>query len=111
MLRCFREYPDIIGAYTTRGRNTIPLCEALIESGRKDEIFTVGSDLFPESEQMLNDGVLKAIVYKNPYQKGYLGFNILFEYLIKGLKPRGTAISVPISIIMRNNVLFFKEFI
>lgn len=111
MLRCFQEDPAIIGAYSTRARNTIPLCEALIESGRKDEIIAVGSDLFPESAQMLNDGVLKAIVYKNPYQKGYVGFNTLFEYLIKGVKPKGEAISVQISIIMQNNIQFFKEFI
>lgn len=111
MLRYFQEDPCIIGAYSTRARNTIPLCEALIASGRKEEIFAVGSDLFTESEQMLNDGVLQAIVYKNPYQKGYMGFNTLFEYLIKGNVPKSEAISVQISIILKNNIKFFKEFI
>ncbi len=111
MLQCFLEDPDIIGAYSTRARNTIPLCEALLRSGRRDEIFAVGSDLFQESADMLSSGVLKAIVYKNSYQKGYLGFKTLFEYLIKGIAPKDEAISVPISIILQNNIKFFKEFI
>lgn len=111
MLQCFLEDPDIIGAYSTRARNTIPLCEALLRTGRRDEIFAVGSDLFQESADMLSSGVLKAIVYKNPYQKGYLGFKTLFEYLIKGISPKDEAISVPISIILQNNIKFFKEFI
>ena len=66
MLACFREDESIIGAYSVRARNTIPLCEAAIASGRIQELFLVGSDLFPESAQMLSDGILKAIVYKGP---------------------------------------------
>ncbi|MCC8127283.1 MAG: substrate-binding domain-containing protein [Clostridiales bacterium] len=111
MLQYLREDPDIIGAYSTRARDTIPLCKALTGSGRENEVFAVGSDLFPESAQMLSDGILKAIIYKNPYQKGYLGFNILFEELIKGAAPKAEAVSVPISIILQNNIQFFKEFI
>lgn len=111
MLECFKNDNNIIGAYSTRARNTIPMCEALIDSGRTNEIFAVGSDLFPESKDMLNSGILKAIVYKNPYQKGYLGFKVLFEHLIKGIEPKNEAAFVPISIIMKNNIKFFNEFI
>lgn len=111
MMELFSERKDIIGAYSVRARNTIPLCQAAIRSGRQEELFLVGSDLFPESAQMLKDGVLKAIVYKNPYEKGYIGYKTLFEYLIKGIEPRGTAISVQISIILQSNLDFFKEYI
>lgn len=111
MLRCIQEDDSIIGAYSTRARSTIPMCEAVIEAELKDKIFAVGSDLFPESVEMLSQGVLRAIVYKNPYEKGYRAFNVLFEYLIKGIVPRSEEISVPISIILQNNIKFFKEFI
>ena len=94
-----------------RARNTIPMCEAAIQSGRLEELFLVGSDLFQESAKMLNDGILKAIVYKGPYQKGYMGYKTLFGYLIKGTPPKGDAISVPISIILQNNIKFYEEFI
>ena len=82
-----------------------------MDSGRINELFLVGSDLFPESAQMLSDGILKAIVYKGPYQKGYQGYKTLFEYLIKGIPPKGEAISVPIAIILQNNIKFYEEFI
>lgn len=111
MLQCFASDRTIIGAYSVRARNTIPLCKAAIQSGRLEELFLVGSDLFPESGQMLNDGILKAIVYKGPYQKGYLGYKTLFEFLIKGIPPKGEAVSVPISIILQNNIKFYEEFI
>lgn len=111
ILKCFQEDKDIIGAYSVRARNTIPLCEAAIRSGRLEELFLVGSDLFQESAKMLNDGILKAIVYKGPYQKGYMGYKALFGYLIKGIRPKGDAISVPISIILQNNIKFYEEFI
>ncbi|RRD93769.1 LacI family DNA-binding transcriptional regulator [Clostridiales bacterium COT073_COT-073] len=111
LLKCLHEDHSIIAAYTARARITIPLCQAVIDSGRKEDIFTVGSDLFPESAQMLRDGILKAIVYKNPYEKGYLGYLTLFEYLIKGKAPKGDAISVNISIILQNNIRFFEEYI
>lgn len=111
MLQCLLKDNNIIGAYSTRARSTIPMCEAVIEAGLKDKIFSVGSDLFPESVEMLNQGVLRAIVYKNPYEKGFRAFNVLFEYLIKGIEPRSEEIIVPISIILQNNIRFFKEFI
>ncbi|MCI8297307.1 MAG: substrate-binding domain-containing protein [Lachnospiraceae bacterium] len=107
----FTQREDIIGAYSVRARNTIPLCQAAIRSGKLERLFLVGSDLFPESAQMLKDGVLKAIVYKNPYEKGFQGYRALFEYLLKGTVPKDEAISVQISIILQSNLNFFKEYI
>ena len=44
-------------------------------------------------------------------EEGYQGYKTLFEYLIKGIPPKGEAISVPISIILQNNIKFYEEFI
>lgn len=102
---------DIIAAYSVRARNTIPLCEAVMETGRRNQVFLVGSDLFPESAQMLKQGVLKAIVYKNPYQKGCRALEILFEHLIKGISPQRDMAYVPITLILQSNMIFYKDFI
>ena len=111
MVKGLQEIPDIIGAYSMRAKNTMPMCHALCQTGRQAEVFAVGSDIFPESAQMLRDGVLKAIVYKAPYEKGYKGFKALFECLIKGEAPETEAVSVQISIIMQSNMQFFEGFI
>ncbi len=70
MLACLREDKSIIGAYSVRARNTIPLCEAAMDSGRINELFLVGSDLFPESAQMLSDGILKQLSIKGRIRRG-----------------------------------------
>ena len=70
-----------------------------------------GSDLFDESADMLRRGVLKAIIYKNPYQKGYEAIKTLSEVLVKDQTPKAESITVPISVILRNNLMFFEEFI
>ena len=102
---------DIIAAYSVRAKNSIPLCKAVMDAGKEEDIITIGSDLFVETEKMLKDGVLSAVIYKNPYQKGFQSFKVLFEAVIKGMTPREQMIYVPISIILRSNLRFFKEFI
>lgn len=106
-----REHPEIVAGYSVRARNTIPLCRAAEESGRLGQLCLLGSDLFPESAEMLRRGVLRGIVYKNPYQKGYLAVKALFESLIKGRAPKSSAIHVTISVILRSNLVFFEEFL
>lgn len=102
---------DIIAAYSVRAKNSIPLCRAVLDTKMEKKIITIGSDLFKETEQMLKDQVLSAVIYKNPYQKGYQAFKILFDSVIKGVHPKEETVSVPISVILRSNLRFFKEFL
>ncbi|MGN0987458.1 MAG: LacI family DNA-binding transcriptional regulator [Otoolea sp.] len=109
--KLIQENDDIIAAYSVRAKNSIPLCNAVRDAGKANEIIIVGSDLFAESEKLLNQGILSAVIYKNPYQKGYLAFKILFDAVIKGIIPNEETVYVPFSIILRSNLRFFKEFI
>ena len=111
LAQALRADQTIVAAYSVRAGNTLPLCQAIRACPRGQMIFAVGSDLFPESAQMLRQGVLKSIIYKNPYEKGYLGYFTLFEHLIKGKAPKSGAIRVNISIILQNNLRFFEEYI
>ena len=76
----------------------------------KRRLTLLGSDLFPESADMLRRGVLMGIVYKNPYEKGYRGLKSLVEGLLSEASIQKEKISVPISIILRNNLVFYEEF-
>ena len=107
----YMEDPSVIAAYSVRARNTIPLCEAALTVEAKRKLLVIGSDLFARSADMLRRGVLKGIIYKNPYQKGYLGLKVLVEALLRDQQPKDTKITVPISVIMRNNLVFFEEFL
>ncbi len=101
------ENDDIIAAYSVRAKNNIPLCKAVCEEDAKN-IIIVGSDLFAESESLLKDGTLSAVIYKNPYQKGYTAFKILFDSIVKGVQSKEDLIYVPIGIILRSNLRFIK---
>jgi LacI family transcriptional regulator len=101
---------DVVAFYAVTARETLPLCQAVIDTGNAGKIRGMGSDLFPESARMLKDNVVQALLYKNPYEKAYKGLKILCEALIKKEKPKSSCATVPIAIIMKNNLPFFQEF-
>lgn len=105
----YMEDPSVIAAYSVRARNTIALCEAALALEAKRKLLVLGSDLFLKSADMLRRGVLKGIIYKNPYQKGYLGLKVLLDSLIKDAPPKEENMTVQISVIMRSNLVFFED--
>ena len=104
-----RERDDIAAVYAVTSRETIPLARAVLDSGRRDRVKAIGSDLFSESAWYLRAGLLQGIIDKNAYEKGIRGFSVLLSYLIKKTPPPSEKILVPISIIMQNNLTFFQE--
>lgn len=110
-LRLLEKYSDIVGFYSVTARSTLPLCHAVKASGLGGELRGVGSDLFPESAQLLRDNVVQALIYKNAFDKGMLGFRILFDYVVKNIRPDKTQVTVPISVIMKNNLQFFEKYL
>ena len=101
----------IVAAYSVRARSTMPLCEAALQLEGQRRLLLLGSDLFPESADMLRRGVLQGIIYKNPYEKGYRGLKVLSECLRSDIRPKAGSLGVPISVILRSNLVFFEEYI
>lgn len=108
-VNCLKNDPDIVAFYSVTARETIPICQAVIDCGFAGKLRGVGSDLYPESAQLLRDNVVQALIYKNAYDKGEKGFRILFSYLVKKLEPPANSVTVPISVIMKNNLTFFQD--
>jgi LacI family transcriptional regulator len=95
--------------YSVTARDTIPLTQAVIDCNLSGKLYGVGSDLYPDSADLLRRDVLQALIYKNAYDIGHTGFDILFNYVIKNVEPKTEQVMVPISIIMKNNLDFFME--
>ncbi|HWP50716.1 MAG TPA: LacI family DNA-binding transcriptional regulator [Clostridia bacterium] len=110
-LRLLKEHKDIVAFYSVTARSSLPLCHAVKEAGLNSVLRGIGSDLFPESAQLLKDDVVQAVIYKNAFDKGMLGFQILFDYVVKNIQPEKTQVTVPISVIMKNNLSFFEKYI
>ena len=95
---------DVRALYSCTARGTVAVCRAVAESGLKQRPCVVGSDIFEESAQFLKNGILQAIIYKNPYKQAYLGMKTLFNYVIKGEYPSGSTILVTPTVIMKSNL-------
>lgn len=104
-----RRYSDIVAFYSVTARETLPLAQAVKDCGLAGKIRGVGSDLYPESAQLLKDDVVQALIYKNAYDKARRGFRVLFSYVVKKIAPPADTVTVPISIIMKNNLPFFAD--
>jgi ABC-type sugar transport system substrate-binding protein len=103
------ENDDLVAYYTVRERNTIPFCQAVIDASKQGALVIIGSDLLPAHIEMLKQGILTVILHKNPFQRGYLAMKVLSDFLIKKVNPEDKELTVPINLVLKSNVQFFKD--
>ena len=108
LLELLKTDTEIRGIYSCTATNTPPVCKAVLDSGRKGEITVIGSDLFSENRDMLLQNVMNAIIYKKPFQYGYLGCKSLFDFLVKNESPVSDSIFIEPIIIMKSNLTFYE---
>ncbi|MCC8191243.1 MAG: LacI family transcriptional regulator [Planctomycetes bacterium] len=97
----------ICAVYATSSRNTVPMCRAVAGSGRR--LHVIGSDIFPESIQFLQDNVLHAIIHKRPRDQAFQAMQTLINIVIKGgLAPRDTLL-IDSVIVLKSNLECFIE--
>lgn len=63
--------PDLVGIYGTNEDTTIGVGYAISKSNK--QIVGIGFDFPPETQKMIENGSLKAVMVQNPYTMGYLG--------------------------------------
>ena len=63
--------PDLVGIYGTNEDTTIGVGYAISKSSIP--IVGIGFDFPPETEKLIENGSLKAVMVQNPYTMGYLG--------------------------------------
>lgn len=79
----FQRHPDVVGAYVTCARHTRSLLKALEQSEVKLQA-AIGSELFEESYQALQERKLDAVIDKRPELIGYDALRLIFANLVKG---------------------------
>ncbi len=110
-VKLLKKHKDIVAFYSVTARSTLPLCKAVVDCGLKGLLRGVGSDLYPESARLLEEDVVQALIYKNAFDKGRLGFRILFDKVVKNIDVAEDRVTVPIGVILKNNLRFYREFI
>lgn len=102
-VQALRDMPHVTAMYSCTARNTLPMCQALKEAGLEGKVKMIGNDVFEESRQYLNQGVLQALIHKSPYQQSHLAANILFNFVIKNEYPPSADIMIPPVVALRGN--------
>lgn len=92
------QHPDIAGCCSVTARGSVELARALEESGLAGKLPAIGSDLFPQNLESLRRGTFQNLMFKNPYQQGWLAAEQLFRYIF-----HGTAESV---VFVKSEVIF-----
>ena len=108
LLELLRSDPEISAIYSCTATNTPPVCKAVQDAGRAGTVKVIGSDLFQESREMLLAGVLQAIIYKKPFQLGYLGCKALFNFLVKNEFPKSDSIFIEPIVLLKSNLPFYE---
>lgn len=77
----------IRAAFSVSARLSVPLAEEVVASGRLDQIRIIASDLFDETVQNMEQGIVKNIVYKKPERQAYLATKSTIDFLLKAQRP------------------------
>ena len=103
-------YDDVVGTFSLIARENKPMVRALEDTGMLGKVKVIGADLNMESAEFLRSEKIDALVYKNPYDKGFQGFQVLVDYVVKRIEPPKN-IKCIISMVFKTGLSFYEDVI
>lgn len=94
---------NINAIFSTSARNTVSMCHAVERAGLIEQIKLIGSDLFPQSQELLLAGKLNAVIDKRPGWQAYNAMQILLNHILWKSQPESAVYHAP-SVVTRSNV-------
>lgn len=99
---------NVTAIFSTSARNTVTMCKAVDETGFAGQVKLIGSDLFPQSRELLLRGKLHAVIDKRPSLQAYNAAQILINYILMDVKPEPTVYCAPM-VITRSSVEYISS--
>ncbi len=106
-LKLLKNCPGLGGIYINTA-NSLPVVQALEESGLLGKVQVIATDLFPEMAHLIETGRVFATLHQRPFTQGRMAFEILSRYLISGVSPSRTVRLAP-HIVLRSNLAIFLD--
>ncbi len=100
---------EIRGAFSVSARLSVLLAEEITATEKQDDIRIVASDLFDETIQNMERGIVKNIVYKRPEEQAYCAAKQMSNYLLKGQRPSVDVQYIESCIIFRSNLDMYRQ--
>jgi len=63
------------------------VCRAVIDMGRGQSLRVIAYDDVPSTREMIQLGLVRAVVCQQPYQQGYRAFSAAYEIILAGAAP------------------------
>lgn len=104
-----KKHPDLGGLYINTA-NSLPVLQALDESGGLGRVQVITTDLFPELVPFIEDGKVFASLYQRPFAQGKTAFEMLTRYLTTKIVPKQITRLTP-HIVLRSNLSMFIDLI
>lgn len=80
-------HPEIEAMFLASSGGAYGVCRAIVSKGREKTITVIAFDTIPAIVEMMHKGVVDAAIYQHPRQQGEKAMQIVFDYLINGIKP------------------------
>lgn len=112
-IRLFEELDTrtgIAGAFSVSARLSILLANEVRDLGKQNEIRVIASDLFPETIQNMELGIVKNIIYKNPEKQAYRAAQLMSNYVLKSQKPPCEVEYVESHVIFRSSLDMYRKY-
>ncbi len=97
----------IAGAVTFN--STCYILAGYLAARRRTDVRLVGYDVIRRNGQMLDEGVVTALVAQRPEAQGYRGVMALCEWLVEGRRPDTAENNMPIDILLKENIRYYKN--
>ncbi len=95
--------------YSVNAKNTVFLCELLEKLNYEKTFRVMGSDVFVESIDYMEKGILDNIVHKNPKRQSYEATKILIDYIVKNEMPKKKVTYSNTEIVFKSNLNSYKQ--
>ena len=105
----FEKDRGITGCGSVTARGSVQLARALVDTGLAGRIPAIGSDVFGENIENLKRGVFQNLMFKNPYQQGWLAAEYLFKHIFRNQPTGDTTIFVKSEVVFQSSISMYKE--
>lgn len=95
---------NIDGIYANNMEGTRALGRAAKEMGVKDELVLIGNDSNDEIDKDIEEGIIDATIFQDPFSQGYYSLKMLFEHIFLKKKVFETIYYTRSSILLKSNL-------
>jgi len=103
----FETFNDINGIYVCSA-NSIPVCQYIEKHGLSEKVVLITSDVFPELNYYLKNGLVSATIYQDPFVQGQRAFESLYQNISEGKPVKSMIMSNP-QIVLKSNLSIYQN--